>query len=51
MLITRSICISVDRQLRGGRVLQEEAIIQGASWIAQSALHGGEVGLPWSVEH
>jgi hypothetical protein len=34
----RPIYISVNRQLRGGKVSQE---------IAQSALLGGEVGLPW----
>jgi hypothetical protein len=27
---TRLICISADRQLRGGRASQEKAIIQGA---------------------
>jgi hypothetical protein len=43
---THPICISVERQLRGGRASQEEAKIQGAPWIIQGVSHGGEVGLP-----
>jgi hypothetical protein len=43
---TRLVCIRVDRQLRGGgRALQVEAEVQGASQIAQDALHRGEVRL------
>jgi hypothetical protein len=37
---THPIHISVDRQLGGDRVSQEKA---------QSALHGGEVGLSWII--
>jgi hypothetical protein len=43
--ITHPFRVSVDHQLRGGRVLQEEPEIQGAIKITQDVLHGGEVEL------
>jgi hypothetical protein len=44
---TRPVRICVDRQLEGGyRASQVEAEDQGASQIAQDALHRGEVRLP-----
>jgi hypothetical protein len=43
---TCPVCIRVDHQLRGGgRVLQVEAEVQGASQIAQDVLHHGAVRL------
>jgi hypothetical protein len=47
---THPVCICVEHQLRGGgRASQVEAEVQGASQIAQDALHRGEVRLPGIV--